>query len=113
MKKTTHVLHTAKIANNCPECFATNGLEFTFSQEITETKWYHKADKTITESLFCHTCNTNVYPVRWNDDIERVYEYHQKLVVPHTTGTHLTSLAYIFLLVGIVLVAAVVYFLIR
>ncbi len=113
MKKTSHVLHTARIANNCPECYASNGLEFTFSQEVIETKWYKKAEKTIAETLYCHTCNSTIYPVTWNDDIERVHEYHQKLVVPHTTGTHLTSLTYILLLAGIVIVAAVVYLLIR
>ena len=111
MKTTNHILHTAKITNNCPECYATNGLEFTFSQEEIENKLYAKAKKDILESLYCHTCNNTIYPVNWDGDIDRVYQYHKKLAKPLNTNFKLKPLAYVLILLDTIALAALVYFL--
>lgn len=91
----THILHTAKLHNNCPECFANNGLEFTFSQQETAHKLYVKAAPKIHEKLVCNTCNNTIYPVNWDKDIDRVYEYHKKQVVPIKSTIRLTKIGYI------------------
>ncbi|GEQ84600.1 hypothetical protein ULMS_01080 [Patiriisocius marinistellae] len=106
---TNHTLHTAKIKNNCPTCFANNGLEFSFTQEETSKKLYSKADKNIIEKLYCTSCNTQIFPVSWDDNIERVYEYNKKQVIPKKTSIRLTSLGYIIILICIVAVAALAY----
>ena len=111
--KTTHTLHTARLNNNCPTCFATDGLELAFTQEKTDTRFYEKAEREINSKLFCHTCGNNIFPVNWTDDIERVYEYNRKLATPSTTGMNLKPLFYILILIAIILVAAVVYYIIR
>jgi hypothetical protein len=91
---TTHTLHTARLKNNCPECFANDGLEFSFTQEQTIQKLFTRAGKDISEKLYCHTCKNTIYPVNWNDNIERVYEYHKKQVHPKNTVIFFTKFGY-------------------
>lgn len=91
---TVQTLHTARLKNNCPECFANDGLEFSFTQEQTVKKLFTSASKDISEKLYCHTCKNNIYPVNWNDAIERVYEYHKKQADPKKPGKQLTGLGY-------------------
>jgi hypothetical protein len=91
---TTHALHAARLKNNCPECFTNDGLEFSFSQEQTIRKLFTRASKDISEKLYCHTCKNTIYPVNWNDDIERVHEYHKKQAHPKKTGIRFTKFGY-------------------
>ena len=108
-----HLLHAAKINNNCPECFSTAGLEFTFSQEEKETKLYTKANPEVEEVLFCHNCHHTIYPVNWTEDIERVYEYHKKLANPRGPSLKLKPLAFIIILVDLIAIVALIYFFTR
>ncbi len=89
---TNHILHTATLKNNCPECFANNGLQFTFSQKETVHKLYVKAESAIDENLYCNSCGNTIYPVNWDDDIERVYNYNKKQIKPIKSGARLTKL---------------------
>ena len=111
MKNTLHTLHTAQLNNNCPECFSTDGLEISFTQSEAENFWYKKASSAIEENLYCHTCKHVIYPVNWNDDIERVYDYHKKRAVPKKQNLQLKLVTYLFLLVVIAVAAASIYFL--
>jgi hypothetical protein len=110
---TTHTLHTARLKNNCPECFANNGLEFSFVQEQTLQKLSTNACKDISGTLYCHTCENTIYPVNWNNDIERVYEYHKKQVHPKKSGIRLTKLGYGVLSGVLVLVLIVIYLIVQ
>ncbi len=108
-----HLLHSAKINNNCPECFLTEGLEFSFSQTEKETQLYKKASEKIEEVLYCHNCKNVIYPVNWNDDIERVYSYHKKLArsIPH--GYRLKSLAYLIIILDVLVLGLIIFLLVR
>jgi len=110
MKKTIHKLHEAKVINNCPECFSTEGLKFTFSQEEVENKLYSKAKNEIIETLECETCHQTIYPVNWTDDIERVYNYHKKLAKPKSSGTKLKPLAYLLILADALVLGWAIYY---
>ena len=110
MKKTIHQLHVANVNNNCPECFSTEGLKFTFSQEEIENKLYSKAQSEITETLACEKCNQIIYPVNWTEDIERVHNYHKKLAKPKSTRIKLKPLAYLLLIADALIVGWVVYY---
>ncbi len=110
MKTQTHNLHTSKIHNNCPECYSTEGLEFSFSQEEKENKLYSRASKEIKEELYCHSCEQQIFPVKWTDDIERVYEYHKKRLKPKSSGFKLKPLAYLLILLDAIIIAALIYF---
>ncbi len=111
MQEQIHTLHTSRIHNNCPECYSTEGLEFSFSQEEKENKLYSKASKEIKETLYCHSCEQQIFPIKWTDDIERVYEYQRKLAQPKSTGIKLKPLAYIMILIDAIAIAALIYYL--
>jgi len=111
MEKKTQIIHSAKVNNNCPECYSTEGLEFTFSQEDVENKLYSKAKSEVIETLYCHKCNQTIYPVNWTETIERIYDYHKKLARPKGTGIKLKPLAYLLILVDVLIIVALIYYL--
>jgi len=111
MSTKTHTLHTARSKNNCPNCFGTDGLEFTFFQDEIETLFYKKPVKQMEEKLYCHTCTTIIYPVNWTEDIERVYEYNKKIAETNKHNLQIKPLFYIVLIVAIILIALSIYFL--
>ncbi len=112
MKHKTHTLHTARLKNNCPTCFGTDGLEITFTQEEKETPFVKNPDIEIECKLYCHTCKNNIYPVNWTEDIERVFDYNKKIAETNKQYLKVKPLFYILTVVAIVLFAAVVYVLI-
>ena len=111
MEKRTHILHKAQVNNNCPECYSTEGLEFIFSQEEVQNKLYSKVNKEVIETLHCHTCDQDIYPVKWTEDIEQVYDYHRKLVKPKNSGIKLKPLAYLLILTDALIITAIIYYL--
>lgn len=110
MNRTEKTIHTAKISNNCPTCYATDGLEFTFKQHIKENSFYKKAANETTEDLKCHSCNSKIYPVDWNEDIERVYAYNKKLAVIDEKGYTLKPLAYWILVLDLAVLVVLLYY---
>jgi len=110
MTTTNHILHTARINNNCPLCYNTDGLEFTFSQNEKEGKYHKIADTVITEKLYCHTCKNIIYPVDWTEDIERVYQYNKKQVIAKSGFLELKPIAYILIILGIIIISSLIYF---
>jgi DNA-directed RNA polymerase subunit RPC12/RpoP len=100
------------LTNNCPECFSNEGLLLTFYQKHIESPWYKKATGEITDSIRCQNCNTDIYPVRWTDDIERVREFYLKSIDTPARYFKLTRLAVLTLL-AIALAAIIVYVLVN
>ncbi len=78
MKELYTTLKEAALNNNCPKCYSTEGLHITFKQKHIKSTWFNRRTDEISSQLFCKTCNQHIYPVDWNEDIERVYEYHRK-----------------------------------
>lgn len=109
MTSKTHKLHSARLKNNCPTCFGSDGLEFTFTQEEKDDAFFTKPSSQIDETLYCHNCNNTIYPVNWNEDIERVYDYNKKIAETRRQYLKVKPLFYILFIVAIILVAAVVY----
>ncbi len=112
MSNKTHTLHTARLKNNCPTCFGTDGLEITFTQEEKDTPFFRKPALKIDDKLYCHTCNNTIYPVNWTEDIERVFDYNKKIAETNKQYLKVKPLFYILIVVAVVLVSAVVYVLI-
>ncbi|HLV63912.1 hypothetical protein [Galbibacter sp.] len=100
------------LTNNCPECFSNEGLLLTFYQKHIENAWYKMATSQITDRIKCQNCNTDIYPVRWTDDIERVREFYLKSIETPAHYFKLTRLAVITLL-SIVVVGITVYVLLN
>ncbi|AKA34751.1 hypothetical protein [Flagellimonas lutaonensis] len=102
------VIKDVEISNNCPECF-NQELRLTFYQRHTSTPFYHRKTKDVTHEIKCKKCYSLIYPVNWTPDIERVFDYYNKLVEPDRPAVRFTTLFFVILLLLIVLVGAGVY----
>ncbi|WP_222981985.1 hypothetical protein [Flagellimonas meishanensis] len=98
----------ADITNNCPECF-NQELELTFYQKHTYNALFHRTTNLVTHEIQCKKCHSIIYPVKWTPDIERVFEYYNKLVEPDRSSVRFTWLFFVLLILMIALVAAGVY----
>ncbi len=108
-------IQTETLNNNCPECFSTDGLQLNFSQKITETRFYKAVTNDVICELRCKVCDTDIFPVRWTDDIERIIGYKKKAFTPKSKSFKLKRITWIFLIIldilvllGILLAAGVI-----
>ena len=106
MKTEYIILKETTLNNNCPECYATESLSLSFKQKKLFSKLYIKTKGEIIEHMDCKKCETTIFPGRWTDDIERVYQYHKKTIDLHPSGIRFTGLFYIIILVVLVLIIA-------
>lgn len=92
-------LHSVSLNNNCPECYSKEGLELTFKQRFNENRFYKSINSETKSKLRCSICETDIFPVRWTDDIERVVEYHNKAFTPKPRSFKLKKLAWILMII--------------
>lgn len=90
--------------NHCPECYSTDGLQLTFKQRFVENIFYKAIAKDIKHFMVCNTCNTEIFPVSWSNDLEKVFEYQERAFIPRSAAFKLKQLTWILLAVLIVLV---------
>ncbi len=102
------VIKEADITNNCPECF-NQELKLSFYQKHTYNALFKKTTNEVTHEIKCKKCFSMIYPVNWTPDIERVFEYYNKLVTPAKTTIKFTSLFFILLMVIVLITAVVAY----
>lgn len=92
------------LINNCPECFSKDGLHLTFKQKFVENAYYKSVTNLISHQIDCDICKNTIYPERWSDDIERVFEYQKKAFTPRPQSTYLKRLSWILIITLVVLV---------
>lgn len=80
--------------NNCPECFSKESLQLTFKQKFIDTKFYKSITKDVFTDMHCNICETPIYPQRWTEDIERVYDYQNKAFIPKDSSIKLKQLSW-------------------
>jgi hypothetical protein len=102
------IIKEADITNNCPECF-NQDMKIAFFQKHTYGRLIHRTTNEVTHQIKCKKCNSIIYPVNWTDDIEKIFDYYQKMATPHKASIQFTSLFYVLLLFLVVLVGAGVY----
>lgn len=103
-------IKSVKLNNNCPECFSKDGLQITFKQRFIETAFYKKITQDVSINMNCEVCNTQIYPARWTEDIERIYEYQMKAFKPKKTSLKFKKLFWIVLSTTLVLIVATIVF---
>lgn len=98
---TENYVHIKEVAikNNCPECYSNDGLHINFRQKIKETKLYKSITSEITHDIVCKTCNSTIYPVSWSNDLERVFDYHQRALKPMKPSTYIKKTSWIVIAV--------------
>ncbi|MBP2831391.1 hypothetical protein J8281_04250 [Aquimarina sp. U1-2] len=104
MKKEYIVLKETTLTNNCPECYATDGMVLSFKQEKQKSKFWIRTKKNVLESIVCGKCENTIYPGQWTTDIERVYDYHKKTIDSKPASLKFTGLFYGLLLFVLVIV---------
>ena len=101
-------LREVQLNNNCPECYSQDGLQLTFKQRFIENILYKAVSKETSYSLFCDVCKTMIFPARWTDDIELVFEYQQRASPPKPVSFKLKRLSWLLIaiLIAIVITSA-------
>lgn len=99
-------LKEVELNNNCPECYSRDGLQLTFKQRFIENFFYKAISTETAHSLFCKVCKTAIFPARWTDDIERVFEYQQRASPPKPSSFKLKTLSWI--LIGILVALLII-----
>ena len=102
------VIKEADITNNCPECF-NQDMKLTFYQKHLFGRLYHKITANVSHQIKCNRCKSIIYPVNWTEDIERTFEYYQKMVNPEKATTKFTSVFYLILILPVAIAAILFY----
>ena len=109
MHDTFILIKEVALNNNCPECFSKEGLRLAFKQRFIETNFYKSITAEIKHTITCKTCNSDIYPERWTEDIERVVEYQQKAFVPKKTSRKLKKASWFLIgIIGVILIIILV-----
>ena len=103
-------LKEVNLNNNCPECYSRDGLQLTFMQKFVENKFYKAITLQTKQKLTCNTCNTEIFPVRWTDDIEQVVAYQKRAATPKPKSFKLKRLAWILIGLDIIIITGIVLF---
>lgn len=112
MTTTPKLIRKAELKTNCPECYTNDGLQLEFYQPYVNGRWYKRFLTELSSKIHCTKCETEIFPVSWTPDIERVYDYHRKSTPLHPSERHWKPAGVIFILVGIMVIttAAIVGF---
>ncbi|TXE19434.1 hypothetical protein ES692_03900 [Psychroserpens burtonensis] len=104
MKQQNHfTLKELQLNNNCPECYSNKGLELTFKQRFVENAFYKAITEERINEMHCNTCNTDIYPARWTNEIERVVAYQKRAIQPRLKSLKLKKLSWILITSAILL----------
>jgi len=102
------VIKEMELSNNCPECF-NQDLKLTFYQRHYYGNFIHRTTSDVTNQILCNKCGSDIYPSKWTDDIERIFNYYQKTAVPEKSSLKFTALFYILILIVLALIGGGVY----
>lgn len=98
-------LKEVSLNNNCPECYSNTDLKLTFKQKLTETLLYKAITNETRTEMFCASCNTKIFPISWNDAIDRVVAYHYRALTLKPKSVKLKVLAWVTIGLVLILVA--------
>lgn len=103
-------LKEARLSNNCPECYSNDGLELNFKQKFIENALYKAITTEVINEMHCHNCNSQIFPIQWTDDIERVVDYQKRALQPKPKSIKLKSLAWILIVLDLLLLIVIILF---
>ena len=110
MEEKFFTLKEVNLNNNCPECYSRDGLQLTFLQKFVENKFYKAITTQTKKKLVCTTCDTDIFPVRWTEDIEQVVAYQNRAATPKPKSFKLKKLAWILIIIDVVIITGIVLF---
>lgn len=107
-KEKFQVIKEANITNNCPECF-NQDMTLSFLQKHIFSKLYHRTTSEVRHQIQCNKCRSIIYPVKWTEDIEKIFEYYQKTVEPEAAKTRFSVIFYLIIVGVLLLIGALAY----
>ncbi|MEX0291307.1 MAG: hypothetical protein AB3N14_19545 [Flavobacteriaceae bacterium] len=107
-KEELMIIQESDLTNNCPECF-NQELKLTFYQKHKFHRLYHKVTGEVSQELKCKTCESIIYPVKWDKNTENAFNYYQKMVSPEKSSIRFTTLFYILVVLLLVIAGGVFY----
>lgn len=111
MKKQNYfTLKEVQLKNNCPECYSNDGLVLTFKQKFVENLFYKAITENTKYEMQCKTCSTDIFPIRWTNDIEQVVAYQKRAVTAKPKSLKLKKAGWIFIIVDVLLFLTVMLF---
>lgn len=110
MNQSLIIIKEVRLNNHCPECYSKNDLVLTFKQKFVENALYKAFTNNIEHYISCTKCNTEIFPVRWTDDIEQVVDYHIRATYPKPKSLKLKGLAWVIIVLLIVISLGIVFF---
>ncbi|WP_460220674.1 hypothetical protein [Psychroserpens sp. MEBiC05023] len=110
MKQQHFTLKEVSLNNNCPECYSNEGLVLTFKQRFVENALYKAITQDTIHEMHCTICNTDIFPIRWTNNIEQVVAYQERAITPKPKSLKLKKLAWILILVDVILILIVLLF---
>ena len=69
---------------------------------------YRSITSQISHEIDCKICNTTIYPVKWTEDIERVFEYQKKACVSKKASTYFKKILWIAIISTIIIAIALI-----
>ena len=110
MNDTFFTIKEVRLNNNCPECFSQKELWLTIKQKSTENNFYKAVTQDTSHSLFCKKCSTDIFPIRWTEEIEQVVEYHIRSAIPKSKPLKLKRTTWMLILaIVVILLGAILY----
>lgn len=103
-------LKEVSLNNNCPECYSNEGMVLTFKQRFVENSFYKAITEDRIEEMHCNTCDTDIFPIRWTDDIEQVVAYQKRAIKSKPKSLKLKKLAWIFIAVDLLILILIILF---
>ena len=103
-------LKEVQLKNNCPECYSKDGLELTFKQKFVENQFYKAITEDTKHEMHCKTCHSDIFPVRWTNDIEQVVAYKKRAVIPKPKSLKLKKTGWLFIIIAALLLITVLLF---
>ncbi|OUR94691.1 hypothetical protein A9Q87_03385 [Flavobacteriales bacterium 34_180_T64] len=103
-------LKEVNLNNNCPECYSREGLQLTFFQKFIENQFFKAITTQTIEKLYCYTCKTEIFSIRWTNDIDQVVAYQKRAATPKTNSIKLKKLSWILITsIAVVLAGIILY----
>lgn len=103
------VIQESDLTNNCPECF-NQELRLRFYQKHRHNKLFHRITSEVSQELKCKKCDSIIYPVKWDNNIENAFNYYQKMVQPKNRAIKFRPLFYILSIVLLLIIGVAIYF---
>ena len=108
MKSTPKLIRKTELKTNCPECYTTEGLTLEFYQTYIDSYWYKRFLNQLSSKMHYTKCETEIFPVSWTPDIERLFEYHKKGTKMRSSRHHWKTITYIVVLAVVALLTTAV-----